>query len=83
MLDLVAEGAIYTEHEAPERTLSVPWEILPVILFPSHTQPVTSRRSHWSTKRLRRQGFGDPHVFHMEIRLWLAWCNCVSGIKPN
>jgi 2-polyprenyl-6-methoxyphenol hydroxylase-like FAD-dependent oxidoreductase len=31
-----------------------------------------------------RQAFGDPGLFHVGIRVWLAWCESVPGdIKPN
>ncbi|MDO5620956.1 MAG: NAD(P)/FAD-dependent oxidoreductase [Paracoccus sp. (in: a-proteobacteria)] len=30
-----------------------------------------------------RQMFGDPGLFHVGIRLWLAWCDHIEGVPPN
>lgn len=30
-----------------------------------------------------QQAFGDPKLFHVGIRLWLAWCDYIDGIPPN
>lgn len=29
------------------------------------------------------QAFGDPGLFHVGLRVWLAWCEPVDGIPPN
>lgn len=29
------------------------------------------------------QAFGDPGLFHVGLRAWLAWCEPVDGIAPN
>lgn len=33
--------------------------------------------------KVSRQAFGDPHLFHTGIRLWLAWCDYIPNIPPN
>ena len=30
-----------------------------------------------------RQAFGEQNLFHVGVRVWLAWCNPISGIAPN
>lgn len=30
-----------------------------------------------------KQAFGDPGLFHVGLRAWLAWCEPVDGIAPN
>ncbi|CAI6334333.1 unnamed protein product [Periconia digitata] len=30
-----------------------------------------------------KQAFGDPQLFHIGIRLWLAWCDHIPDIPPN
>lgn len=30
-----------------------------------------------------RQLFGDPQLFHVGLRVWLAWCDPVEGIAPQ
>lgn len=33
--------------------------------------------------KVSQQAFGDPHLFHTGIRLWLAWCDYIPDIPPN
>ena len=30
-----------------------------------------------------RQAFGEPQLFHVGLRVWLAWCDPVEGIPSN
>lgn len=30
-----------------------------------------------------RQAFGEPELFHVGLRVWLAWCNPIDGIPPQ
>ncbi|MBB4007753.1 FAD-dependent oxidoreductase [Allorhizobium taibaishanense] len=30
-----------------------------------------------------KQAFGDPGLFHVGIRVWLAWCNHFEGVPAN
>lgn len=30
-----------------------------------------------------RQAFGEPDLFHVGLRVWLAWCDPIDGIPPN
>lgn len=33
--------------------------------------------------KVSRQAFGDPGLFHVGLRIWLAWCDPIDGIPPN
>ncbi len=33
--------------------------------------------------RVSAQAFGDPGLFHVGLRVWLAWCDPIDGIPPN
>lgn len=33
--------------------------------------------------KVSRQAFGDPGLFHVGLRVWLAWCDPVEGIPPG
>lgn len=30
-----------------------------------------------------KQAFGKPDLFHIGLRIWLAWCDPIEGLKPN
>lgn len=30
-----------------------------------------------------RQAFGDPGLFHVGLRAWLAWCDGIDGVAPD
>ncbi|KAF3399852.1 6-hydroxynicotinate 3-monooxygenase [Penicillium rolfsii] len=82
MLALVPEGVIHADHE-----------------FTSYTEredgvELSFQNGHQVTadiligadgihSRVSRQAFGEPHLFHTGIRLWLAWCDFIPGIPPN
>ena len=33
--------------------------------------------------RISRQAFGDPRLFHVGLRVWLAWCDSVEGVPTD
>lgn len=33
--------------------------------------------------QVSKQAFGDPGLFHVGLRIWLAWCDPISGIPSN
>lgn len=33
--------------------------------------------------RVSEQTFGDPHLFHIGLRVWLAWCKDVPGLPRD
>ena len=33
--------------------------------------------------KVSKQAFGDPGLFHVGLRIWLAWCDSIDGIPPN
>jgi 2-polyprenyl-6-methoxyphenol hydroxylase-like FAD-dependent oxidoreductase len=33
--------------------------------------------------KVSQQALGDPKLFHVGLRVWLAWCNPIEGVKPN
>lgn len=82
MLDLVPESVIYADHE-----------------FTSYTETEDDIELHFTNERqiiadivvgadgirsqVSQQAFGDPHLFHTGIRLWLAWCDHIPNIPPN
>lgn len=33
--------------------------------------------------KVSQQAFGDPGLFHIGLRIWLAWCDKMDGIPPN
>ncbi|KAJ5952526.1 uncharacterized protein N7479_010939 [Penicillium vulpinum] len=82
MLDLVPESIIHAGHE-----------------FTSYTERddgigISFANGHQATadivigadgirSKVSRQAFGEPHLFHTGIRLWLAWCDHIPGIPEN
>lgn len=82
MLDLVPEGVIYAGHE-----------------FTSYTEMDDGIELHFANghqvtadilvgadgirSKVSQQAFGDPHLFHTGLRLWLAWCDHIPDIPPN
>lgn len=82
MLNLVPEGVIQADHE-----------------FTSYTEhndgiEISFANGHQVTadiligadgiqSKVSRQAFGEPHLFHTGIRLWLAWCDHIPGIPKN
>ncbi|KAJ5490000.1 hypothetical protein N7453_010825 [Penicillium expansum] len=82
MLDLVPEDVIHANHD-----------------FTSYTEhddgiDVSFANGHQITadivigadgirSKVSRQAFGEPHLFHTGIRLWLAWCDHIPGIPEN
>lgn len=82
MLDLVPEGVIYAGHEFTSYT-----EIEDGIeLFFKDGYKITADiliGADGIHSKISRQAFGDPHLFHTGIRLWLAWCDHIPDIPPN
>lgn len=82
MLSKVPDGIIYTSHQ-----------------FDSYTEFDDRIELHFSNgtsveadilvgadgirSNVSRQAFGDPQLFHVGIRLWLAWCDHIPDIPPN
>ncbi|GKZ89058.1 hypothetical protein CBS76997_10655 [Aspergillus niger] len=82
MLDLVPDGVIYAGHE-----------------FIYYTETENDIELHFENgyqlkadilvgadgirSKVSQQAFGDPHLFHTGIRLWLAWCDYIPDIPPN
>lgn len=33
--------------------------------------------------KVSKQTFGDPRIFHVGLRAWLAWCGPISGVSPD
>lgn len=33
--------------------------------------------------KVTEQAFGDPGLFHVGVRVWLAWCPQIEGVPPN
>lgn len=82
MLDLVPEGMIYSDHEFDhyeERQDGV-------TVYFKNGETVEADilvGADGVRSGVSRQAFGDPQLFHVGIRLWLAWTDFVEGIPPN
>lgn len=82
MLDLVPEGVIqagreftsYTEMEdGIELSFKNGYKITADIVV----------GADGIRSKVSQQAFGDPHLFHTGIRLWLSWCDQIPDIPPN
>jgi 2-polyprenyl-6-methoxyphenol hydroxylase-like FAD-dependent oxidoreductase len=82
MLELVPENVIHADHE--------------FISYTEHEDSIelVFKNGYRETadiligadgirSNVSRQAFGDPHLFHAGIRLWLAWCDHIPNIPPN
>ena len=82
MLELVPEGVISTSHEFTSYNET---EDGIELLF-QNGQQITADilvGADGIHSKVSRQAFGDPHLFHTGIRLWLAWCDYIPDIPPN
>jgi 2-polyprenyl-6-methoxyphenol hydroxylase-like FAD-dependent oxidoreductase len=83
MLELVPEGAIYTNHEFSSYTELADGSV--EVEF-TNGKKITGDilvGADGIRSGVSRQAFGDPKLFHTGIRLWVAWCDHIPGIEPN
>ncbi|PYH68440.1 FAD-dependent oxidoreductase [Aspergillus vadensis CBS 113365] len=84
MLDLVPDGVIFCSHEVTGYE-EVEGEV-EVKFKDSNITPIKADiliAGDGIRSAVSRQAFGDPHLFHTGIRLWLAWCDHIPGIPAN
>lgn len=82
MLNLVPKGTIYSDHafeKYEEKNDGV------TVYFSNGTNVEADIvvGSDGIRSGVSKQAFGDPKLFHVGIRLWLAWTDFVEGIPPN
>lgn len=82
MLDLVPNDVIYTDHEF---TSYIEHEDEIELLFKNGRRERADILIGADGIRsvVSRQAFGEPHLFHAGIRVWLAWCDQIPDIPPN
>ena len=82
MLDLVPDGVIYANHEF---TAYTELEDGVEIEFKNGNKVTADILIGADGIRsgVSRQAFGDPELFHTGIRVWLAWCDHITGIPER
>ncbi|PYH94575.1 FAD/NAD(P)-binding domain-containing protein [Aspergillus ellipticus CBS 707.79] len=82
MLELVPEGTIYGDHEF---TSYIEYKDSIELCFKNGYRETADILigADCIRSNVSRQAFGEPHLFHTGIRLWLAWCDQIPDIPPN